>query len=74
MTAASAPVALNIDRFLNGIAADPRYARAAAILPAIVAHLSLADADVPVASLRARQARAAEIRDWIEHGTPMVNQ
>lgn len=72
MVAADPPVALNVDQLLNGLAADPRYARAAAVLPAIVAHFMLADADAPAFALKLRQQRAEEIRDWIEHAVPMV--
>jgi hypothetical protein len=70
--AKAAPVALNLDRLLHGIESDTRYARAAAALPSIVAHLSLADPSAPQVSLRLHMQRAAELRDWIEDGTPMV--
>lgn len=70
---AQPPAAVNLDRLLNGISRDPRYARAAEALPRIVAHLSLADPNAPQVSLRLHMQRAAELRDWIEHGLPMVN-
>lgn len=67
-----APVALNIDQLLSGIDADPRYARAASVLTAMVAFFSGADAEAPVAILRDRARQAEEFRDWIEDAKPRV--
>lgn len=57
---------------MNGVAGDPRYERAARELPALVAHFSITDPDAPESALRLRAQRAAEIRDWIEDGKPLV--
>jgi hypothetical protein len=66
------PTALNVDQLLSGIEADPRYARAAAVLTAMVAFFSGADAEAPVAILRDRARQAEEFRDWIEDAKPRV--
>lgn len=69
---AEAPTALNVDQLLSGIEADPRYARAASVLTAMVAFFSGADAEAPVAILRERARQAEEFRDWIEDAKPRV--
>jgi hypothetical protein len=68
----AAPTAVNLDWVLKGIETDPRYARAVMVLPNIVAHLSLCEPDLPPVALRARNATAVALRDWIEDGKPMV--
>jgi hypothetical protein len=59
-------------RLMTGIAGDARYERAVRVLPAIVTHFVTADPNAPPVALRLRAQRAAEFRDWIEHGVPMV--
>ena len=57
---------------MQKVAGDARYERAVRELPAIVAHFMIADPNAPDLALRLRAQRAVEIRDWIEHGVPMV--
>lgn len=70
---AEAPIAVNVDWHLNTIAADPRYARAVAVLPRLIAHMATASADAPEIVLRDRARRSEEFSAWIENGTPMVH-
>jgi hypothetical protein len=67
-----APPALDRQRVLAGLDRDPRYARAVAVLPQMVAFFSLASEERGPSSLAMRERHAAAFRDWIEDGKPMV--